>query len=251
MSDKVPPNEAPKKEPSKFRKAWNGTKDDWHQSTKLLKQNAKAFIGTELFAAVAFFMSLGIILLTLYFLTFFSSDFSLSGFQNRFRFFNGSRLIITILIVIIVGAYMNCQNGLAWEIMSSGDMFTQVKSSFTYFKKYWWQYAIISILLFIFQFREPFAISMFGPEPIHVPPPTSDQNLGAGIFMGPSVTFELLTSILGFILEFFWLIFIVQTLPSITAQSNFRNAFRESRRMMKANFLRLFTTWGKIGRAHV
>ena len=54
-----------KKTISKWQRAWNGTKNDFQQSTKLLKENIKAFVGTELFAAISLGISLLIIIILL------------------------------------------------------------------------------------------------------------------------------------------------------------------------------------------
>ncbi len=179
---------------------------------------------------LAFALSLGIRFLVFSIIVAFIPGFQLRNFENQLFLFNGFRTIAIIILIILIGAYMNCQNGLAWEIMSSGDMFTQLKSSFAYFKRYWWQYSIISILLFAFQFNFPVLFAP-GRGPAPISPVFSIQN-------------GILYLVIGFIIEFLWQILITQTLPSITAQGNFRHAFIESWRMIKANFPRLFSTWG-------
>ena len=56
---------------SKLRQAWRGTRQDFFHSWRLLRENYKAFLGTELFAILAFALSLGLILVIFYILALF------------------------------------------------------------------------------------------------------------------------------------------------------------------------------------
>ena len=127
MSSKLPSDNELTENNLKGNQIWKGTREDFSNSWRLLKENYKAFLGTELFAMLAFALSLGIIFLVFSIIVAFIPGFQWRNFENQLFLFNGFRTIAIIILVILIGAYMNCQNGLAWEIMSSGDMFTQLK----------------------------------------------------------------------------------------------------------------------------
>jgi hypothetical protein len=50
---------------------------------------------------------------------------------------------------ICFAAFIGSLYGMSNEIISSGDYYTELKSSFTYFRKYWWQYFLIALCLII------------------------------------------------------------------------------------------------------
>lgn len=55
-------------------------------------------------------------------------------------------IIITIPLILFFYAFFGSGYGLAYDIMSSGDEFAQFKGAFSYFKRFWWQYIVISLV---------------------------------------------------------------------------------------------------------
>ncbi|NVM01989.1 MAG: hypothetical protein HWN67_06615 [Candidatus Helarchaeota archaeon] len=130
---------------------------------------------------------------------------------------------------------MSCQYGLAYDIMSSGDMFAEFKGSFTYFRRHWWQYSLLMILI-------SWGIFIPGRDPL---PPPNRPFLNLLIYV--SIENDILSirrDIIGVIFYFFWFLIFINTIPSITAGKNFKNSFGESFRIFRNYPKRLITTWG-------
>jgi hypothetical protein len=112
----------------------------------LLKSNWKAFFWTNLFAVFA----LTIIMFIFSFTYFFTYEFGIGDWdvkrQNYYIFFTTNTIIWSILLIIFY-TFLTCQFGLAYDIITSGDEFTEFKSSFSYFKKHWIGYLGLSILI--------------------------------------------------------------------------------------------------------
>ncbi|MCP4762430.1 MAG: hypothetical protein GY870_11665 [archaeon] len=208
------------------------SKKDIKNCWRLLKDNYKAFLGTELFAFLSFFLIIFIATSILVIVYIFSPNLTLQEIQSHFtQNFNIShiyRIIIIGLAMFILSTFLCCQVGLAYDIMSSGDMFAEFKGSFTYFKRYWWQYSILNFFVL---------------------------GLNGSIFMGRyymegpinEVKFneiDLIFMVFRFIIFFILFSVFVTTLPSITAQGRLKNSFIESFRLFSKNYSRIFITWG-------
>ncbi|MFX0093325.1 MAG: hypothetical protein ACFFBD_16335, partial [Candidatus Hodarchaeota archaeon] len=114
----------------------------WH----FLKENWKAFVGTEVFAVVAAIILLLGTASLIFFLDYIFPFFSIQDLiYARIGAIVG--ILILALIFIVFYSFLACQYGLAYDIFSSGDMFAEFKGSFTYFRKYWFQYSFLTILL--------------------------------------------------------------------------------------------------------
>ena len=208
--------------------------DDIKISWLLLKSNWKAFIATELFAffaltfvallfVVIYFAIGAIIALPPLFL-----DSSSPQEKRGFSFF--------FFGIIFFLAFLNCQFGLAYDIISSGDMFAEFKGSFTYFKRNWLPYSLLPFLLVwlhsIFQGIRIIWIILIGDV----------TNIRAEIN-----EFELLRS---FIIGFIFFVLLISTLPSVTASSGnskigrIKRGFIENFRLVKRRPKRLFSTLG-------
>jgi hypothetical protein len=113
--------------------------------------------------------------------------------------------------------------------MSSGDMYAEFKSSFSYFAQNWWKYILLSIItgtISMGAFIDP------RMRPDHAPD-MSFLNTGIIILM------------IGFlILGFLWHSLTIQSLASINVQKSFIKALIESFRIFKANPKRVLSTWG-------
>ncbi len=208
--------------------------DDIKISWSLLKSNWRAFIATELFAffsltfvallfIVVYFVIGYIIPLPSLFL-----DSSPPQDKRGFSFF--------FFGIIFFLSFLNCQYGLAYDIISSGDMFAEFKGSFTYFKRNWFPYSLLPFLLVwlhsLFQGMRIIWIVLIG-DMTNIRAETNE--------------FELLRS---FILGFVFFVLLVSTLPSVTAQSGnskigrIKQGFIENFRLVKRRPRRLFSTLG-------
>jgi len=210
------------------------TKKDFKVAWQLLKGNYKAFIGTETFAGLAFITTLFILGSIMMLIAALIPSLSLSDFYDRFSENFGIsqvfRMLIGLIAISIFYAFLNSQHGLAYDIMSSGEMFAEFKNSFTYFKRFWWQYPVLSFTLFIMNFIFSPILRMDGSDP-----PFHD------------ITFDFvqIIIILGELIIFFiWFILFIHTFPSLTSQGNFKRSFIESIRIFNSNPKRIISTWG-------
>jgi len=199
-------------------------------SWKLLNENYKAFLMTELFAFLSFFtvMILAgvifvIVVVSIPSLTF-STIIENIRDDNDFRYSIIATVFIGLSHITMVG-FLNCQYGLAYDVMSSGDMFSEFKRAFKYFQKYWWQYILFSFIS-VFSIMIPRRIGMF-IEPTN--PFTIFIDIGI-------ITAQLM-------IYFIFTIIANGTLPSVTAQGSFKNSFVETFRVLKKEPYRVLKTW--------
>jgi hypothetical protein len=107
-------------------------------------------------------------------------------------------------------------------------MFTEFKKAFIYFKTHWWKYILLSFIIGFGFFRPNPLMAKNGP----ITPEESMQII------------SIVLVILRFMMIFVLLVVFSSTLPSVTAQGNFKKSFIESIRIVKKDFKRLFKTWG-------
>ncbi|MHA1475944.1 MAG: hypothetical protein ACTSPA_02720 [Promethearchaeota archaeon] len=210
------------------------TKKDFKIAWQLLKGNYKAFIGTEIFAGLAFLLSLFVLGSILMVIIALIPSITLSDFfgqvSDNFGISRVFRMLIGFIAISIFYAYLNSQHGLAYDIMSSGEMFAEFKNSFTYFKRYWWQYPLLTFSLFIINGIFSVVFRMEGSGPI---------------FHNITLDFvQIILIIVELILFFVWFIFVFHSFPSLTSQGNFKRSFIESFRIIRSNPKRLISTWG-------
>lgn len=216
-------------------KLFTETKKDFKNSWHLFKENYRVFLSTEFFAFLSF-LTTGIIMFSVISLIYYLVP-SLSiedlwfNFSRNFSFSHIFRFIIIFFALIILFAFFNCQNGLAYDIMSSGEMFAEFKSSFTYFRRYWWQYFLLTILILMGGFWG-MIIFDFDNKPMN----SSHTIYLDALQIGRIIIF--------FLFFFIWFVTFINTLPSITAQGSLKQCFIESSRILRKNAKRLFTTWG-------
>ncbi|MFX1255524.1 MAG: hypothetical protein ACFFCZ_28230 [Promethearchaeota archaeon] len=187
-------------------------------SLQVYKENYKAFIAVFIVVIIGLILSLTITLFLLY---------GLIWAENAISFEPIIEIILIVLILLFIVmvflvfiAFKSTLYGLSYDIMSSGDLFTKFTHSFSYFRRYWWQYAIISVI---------FAIPIFIGQVI-----SFIIILNQGI--DPSIG---LFKIGLYIVEFFSLVFLVEIYPSITAQGRFLQSISENIRIVKLNFRRI------------
>jgi hypothetical protein len=136
-------------------------------------------------------------------------------------------LIVNIPYMILMMALLGSLYGLAYDIMSGGDEFTEFKSALTYFRRYWWQYFLIAILADFPSMILPIYINpLFGW--FHPP-----QNQ-IGVYV---VVYLILVMIL-----FGYGLLILPAMASVTSQGSIKVALQESFAIVKTNLKRLLKT---------
>ena len=205
-------------------------KNDFKVSWQMLKMNYKTFLATELFAFLTALILLllfsGIVIL-IYFL---APTLSLENLRtqlndySRFQFSTIGTIFLAIVHVLLVGLLF-CQYGLSYDIMSTGDLFSEFKRAFWYFKRYWWQYLLISLIS---------GLGLFIP--------VGRQMINLPITIG-NVLIDSSLIIARYLLLFVFIILSSIILPSLTAQGSLKNSFTEASRIIKKYPKRLFKTW--------
>ncbi|MCG3220024.1 MAG: hypothetical protein H7641_01485 [Candidatus Heimdallarchaeota archaeon] len=208
------------------------TKTDFKISWQFFKANYKSFLATELFAFLAFLIVISIMIGILILVFALSPDLVLTDLIPRrssdrditFRVW----IILPILAYLTMVGFLYCQFGLAYDIFTSGDMFSEFKKSFSYFKEHWWKYILLTFVT---------GFSFFMPNIIREVNAETSPWLSSDALV---ITFE----ILRFLIFFVILVVFSNTLPSVTAQGNLKNGFRESFRIVRKEWKRLIKTWG-------
>jgi hypothetical protein len=127
-----------------------------------------------------------------------------------------------------IGVFLSTSNGLACEIIDSGDEFTEFRNAFLYFAKYWWQYTLIAILVFGF------------------------PNLIQGLLNFPQIRgairdqpweIILIYETVGILLSYLFYSLFMLMFPSITSQGKMKHAFIENFKILKSDAKRVFGTW--------
>jgi len=190
-------------------------------SSRLLFKNYKPFLKMQLFAIaltlIIFFIIIGI------------------GFVYRVIFNREVnepvRYIIGAFISIFGGfitVFLSTSNGLAVDLIDSGDEFTEFRNAFRYFGKFWWQYFLVTIIVFGF----PHAVQGFFTEPRI-----------RDIIQGASWEKFMIYEAIGLIISYIWYSLFMCVYPSLTVQGNLKHAFTENFRILKNGSSRVFGTW--------
>ncbi len=205
----------------------NGTRRDFRESWKLLKSNYRAFLGIELFAIGAFLLTI---------LALFAIQFALDP-NFVFTFSSGMiqsmhyRVVIIAIGFMLLTTFINCQTGLAYDVMSSGEMFTEFRSAFSYFRQHWWKYILITFLM--------------GGLGLSINAGGLPRQPGfPDYFPSPDTPLGIFIMLVAFVIGFLWHCLFVQSLASINAQGSFIRSIRESYRIFRANPKRVLSTWG-------
>ncbi len=205
-------------------------KNDFKVSWKMLKLNYKTFLATELFAFLTVLILSSLFIGIINLIYFLAPALSLEDLQiqlidnSRFQFSIIGTIYFAIVHVLLVGL-LYCQYGLSYDIMSTGDLFSEFKRAFRYFKRYWWQYLLLSLIS---------GIGLFipvGRQVINFP-----NTIG-------NVLFDTSLIIVRYLLLFIFIILSSIILPSLTAQGSLKNSFTEASRIIKKYPKRLFKTW--------
>ncbi len=159
---------------SPARTALSEAKEDLRISWKLFKDNARAFLITEVVAITG--LAIIIVWWSIVFVQSFEGlprpiTLDLIQFDPSLVLLGGSMFLIAAWFF---GSFLCCVFGLAHDIMSSGDMFANFSSAFTYFRRYWWQYSILALLTGILCFY-PTVILFVGVFPALTPKGTFQE----------------------------------------------------------------------------
>lgn len=196
-------------------------------SWRLFRDNWRAFLSTEIFAILAFLVTiLGLeIVLTLlrnvlsvHTLLFMSID---------------TEFISNFIAVIVLNIFLTCQYGLAYDIISSGDMFAEFKGAFVYFKHYWWRYALLALFTqWLPATFEPFILILRLIR---------RSSLG----LPQSVLYPvILVLFIRLVIYFVWFIIFIIALVSVTAQGSILQSFKEDLFIIRNIHRRVFLSLG-------
>lgn len=221
------------------------TKQDFKISWYLLKANWRAFVATELFALISLILMLFVSLIIFGVFFYFTRRMEAPTFIRSSFTLN---FIVTILIVLLFNTFLTSQFGLAYDIISSGDMFTEFRSSFTYFRRHWLYYSLFTFLIgwvqLLFEprtilplLRVVFLIPIFGGN-------TGDVGGNRDFMLEINLVLFLTRNIVIFLIHFISFLIFVNAIPSITAQGKFKQSLRDNFRILRKAPRQLITTWG-------
>ena len=132
-----------KKDPNNITQESNLIKDYFKLGWELYKDYYKPLIGAQLLALITF-ICVSLISITIYIIIL----LSFSPLEQLLKITDLTGIIFLGFMIpgfICLVAFIGSLFGMSNEIMSSGDYYTELKSSFTYFRKYWWQYFLIAL----------------------------------------------------------------------------------------------------------
>ena len=199
-------------------------------SLSLLKENWQAFIKTEGFALiglVCFILISSVLLLLNNF--FIHPDFPR---PRPFRVAN-DRLPLYIIIgaVLVFYAFISSTYGLSHDIILSGDQFTEFEQSFTYFKRHFFYYILLSVLILWI----PIAFELdFHFHNFFEVLPSIRTNEAELILDAFSI----------YLVQYLLFVLLNLTLPSITARGKLISAFKENFSILIKNPKRIIASWG-------
>ncbi len=180
-------------------------------SWQMFRQNAKPFLATQ---GIAFGGVIG-------FAVVISVLLSLTGLETSA---NSDYFVLSLQApsLLIFLAFQGSLYGLAFDVMSSGDQFTELGGSFRYLGKFWRRYLLLGFILNM---------------------PTICLIVIGVTIGGPALT-HLLELILIFTpISFVVFVIFVQAGPALTAQADIRSAFKDNFQTIRNVPRRLFKTW--------
>lgn len=206
-------------------------------SLSLLKENWQAFVKTEIFALAAFigFVFLTIILLLIsgiFFLHIGPNPIIGPSRPRDFRI-NSGRIPFYILLgsVLVFYAFISSTYGLSHDIILSGDQFTEFEKSFTYFRRHFFSYIFLSIIILWIPIA--FELNFHFHNFFEVIP-----NFRTNEFTLLIDAFEI------YLFQYVLFVLFNLTLPSITAEGKFISSFKENFRLLFKYPKRIIISWG-------
>ncbi len=195
---------------------------DLKYSLKLLFKNYKPFLKVQLFAIlltlIIFFVIVGIGFV--YWLI-----TGKTPENEPFRYIGGAFIAIFSGFIWV---FLTTANGLAVDIIDSGDEFTEFRNAFKYLSKHWWKYALTSLVVFGF----PNAIQGMLIHP-----------RVQGALQDMTWDKVLIYETLGLVLSYLFYSLFMLVFPSITSQGKLNHAFTENYRILQGHAGRVFGTW--------
>lgn len=195
----------------------NKSIEDFSIAWAVFKDNLRAYLSVVLFVIVSVF---GIVLIGIgTFGIFFTLNVLGIRLSQDVRIFLFIVLSVTIFIMLAITLVFSAFNatlyGLSYDIMSSGDLHTEFRKAFTYFKSNWFSYLVISI---------PLLLSSLTYQLV-----TKDQILEYIVFI---------------FIDYFSIMYISGLLTSVTAKKKLIFSFKESFFLLKSDFRRIALTIG-------
>jgi hypothetical protein len=162
----------------------------------------------------------------------------------------GFEITMYVFIVVLMGvglflyyAFLNAQYGLAYDIMSSGDGFAEFKGAFSYFKRFWWQYPLLTLLLSSASII--FGLNIGGLFTLQVTFVESGSQSAQPPEDSTNLTVENIALLVALLtIYFFWYCVWNQAFPSLTAQGKFIKSLKESVALFRNNPRRIVYSWG-------
>jgi hypothetical protein len=190
-------------------------------SWKIYKANAKPFIGYSFFAFLGSFFFTFLLSLFVFYLVI--SIYVELQLEVTLEMIYIIALVFAVPTLFLSFALMGSVYGLAYDILSSGDEFAEIKGAFTYFKRYGWQYCVLTLLsaginLFFSIFR---------------------NYLFDGLFFD-NIVLHILCLIGIYFLSNCWTLLFCMSFPSLTAHGSLKKAIKESVALFKTNTSRIF-----------
>lgn len=195
----------------------NKSVEDFQLGLQVFEDNLRAYISVVLFVIAG---SFGILLLGLAVLGFVVIieiiGFDLTDNARLLIFFLiGLLFLLAILVVFVFSAFNATLYGLSYDIMSSGNLYTEFRNAFIHFRKHWLAYIVISIpMLSVSMVYQYF---------------TKEQLISYILFM---------------FIDFLSIMYFTGLLTSITAKGQFFHSFIESFTLLKNDFKRIALTIG-------
>ena len=230
-------------------------KNNYMIAYSLLKDNWQAFAKTEIFSFVAVFiiiLLMRIITGLLFILQVHvtgspipGSPFPEGPFPRGPRGFN---LAVYFNLVVIVNifflTFLTSQFGLANDIFNSGHMYAEFSSSFSYFKKHWFIYFILTIAIYWSSFLgDPLStlpIAAFYERTRVIPIDFTSIN---EFFIEINLLLTFLRQILLGIIQLITIILVVGILPAVTRTNKFKLAIKENFSILRRNKKLVILTW--------
>ena len=211
-------------------------------------ENWKPFVKTELF-------TLFIILLIVIVLKIFTMFYQLNFFiVQKIREGSGTQIQIQLLIyfnfIVILNllllTFLTSQFGLANDIFTSGHMYAEFSSSFTYYRRHKFSYALLTLVIFWSEFlTDPLTllplVALFEKSniiPVGISSLPSNNFLNTINFFG-TLQRDLLLDFVQIISIFL----IVEILASITKTNSLKTAIKENFDILKKNKYLISITW--------
>lgn len=139
-------------------------------------------------------------------------------------------LLILCLIFFLLLSYARTVFGLTYDIMTSGELFTEFRRSISYFKKFWLYFALLSL---------PYALIIFLEQLFSI-----FSLIELIQSHGGDRTFLVLIKVVVYFVDFMLNISFIEIFPGIIVVKELKKSFTENFSILSHNFSRLFYSIG-------